>query len=315
MFINRNTMDSSHYNRSYGTDANFRLSQEMDLNGYVAKTTTPGLEGDDLAWRLAWAYNGRLVEARTALSSLGNNFNPEVGFAPRIGVRRSSNFLGYHYRQSWWSDVLREINPHLEFEYFTNQDGVVVSRYLNPHVALHMENGGRFEVGINTNLEQTFEPFEIHPTTTIEPGFYTFNEYFGMLFTDPSRMLSAMTRLSTGGFYSGTRDAVQLGGALKFGGRLTASVTWAYNDIELEEGSFTTHLITSRFNYSFSTKMFLNGLVQYNSIDERWSSNIRFNIIHRPLSDIFIVYNDIRDRFGQLVDRAFVAKFTYMLDL
>jgi hypothetical protein len=60
--------------------------------------------------------------------------------------------------------------------------------------------------------------------------------------------------------------------------------------------------------------VFLNALVQYNSDARLWSSNIRFNIIHRPLSDFFIVYNERRDeRTGQMLTRAVIAKMTYMV--
>jgi len=39
-----------------------------------------------------------------------------------------------------------------------------------------------------------------------------------------------------------------------------------------------------------------------------------FNIIHRPLSDFFLVYNERRDeRAGDLLNRALVAKFTYLV--
>jgi hypothetical protein len=38
------------------------------------------------------------------------------------------------------------------------------------------------------------------------------------------------------------------------------------------------------------------------------------NIIHRPLSDIFLVYNERRDsRSGHMIDRAIVAKMTYLV--
>ena len=314
MFINKEVFDSEHYNRSLGIDGNFRLTPEMDINAYVAKTATPGKEGDDLAARAAWSYDSRTYQARIAVSTLQDNFNPEVGFAPRIGVRRSSNRFGYRYRPSWWAGVLREFNPHTEIDYFTSQDGVV-SRYFNLHLSIRLQNGGFVSLGRNYNLEQTFEPFEIHPTTTIAPGFYTFNENFLMVFTDTSRTLSGNARYSSGDFFSGTRQSVSLGAALKLGARLTAQTAWSYNDIELDEGTFDTHLLSTRFTYAFNTRMFLRGFIQYNSVTEEWSSNIRFNIIHRPLSDFFLVYNDRRDDTGRIVDRALIAKFTYLFQL
>ena len=61
--------------------------------------------------------------------------------------------------------------------------------------------------------------------------------------------------------------------------------------------------------------MFLDALVQYNSVTGLVSSNIRYNLIHRPLSDLFIVYNDNPDyRSGNLVNRVFSLKFTRMFD-
>lgn len=314
MFINRSNMSTDHYNRAFGVDANFRITPEIDISGYAAKTATKGLSGDDLAARIAWSYNGRLWQIRNAYSTLQDNFNPEVGFAPRIGVKRASGLLGYHYRPSWGQSFLREINPHVEFDYFADQEDVVVSRYLNAHVYLALQNGGIFDGGINTNLEQPQEDFAIHPDVTITPGFYRFNELFATFFSDPSRTLSGYVRASGGDFYSGTKRALLLGAVLRHGAKLTTQVSWSYNDIELEEGDFTTQLLTTRLAYSFSTNMFLNGLVQYNSVTEEWSANVRFNLIHRPLSDFFIVYNDLRDQNGAVKDRAVIVKYTYLLN-
>ena len=60
------------------------------------------------------------------------------------------------------------------------------------------------------------------------------------------------------------------------------------NDVDLPSGDFTTDLVTTRLNYSFSPRMFLNARIQYNSTVKEISSNIRFNFIHKPLSDFFL---------------------------
>jgi hypothetical protein len=54
--------------------------------------------------------------------------------------------------------------------------------------------------------------------------------------------------------------------------------------------------------------------VQYNSDTRQISSNVRFNIIHRPLSDFFIVSNERRDSATRdVLNRAVIAKGTYMV--
>ncbi|MBI3939651.1 MAG: hypothetical protein HY315_02345, partial [Acidobacteria bacterium] len=43
-------------------------------------------------------------------------------------------------------------------------------------------------------------------------------------------------------------------------------------------------------------------------------SNIRFNLIHHPLSDLFVVYNEVREVSGaRRTDRAVTIKFTHLL--
>ena len=93
-----------------------------------------------------------------------------------------------------------------------------------------------------------------------------------------------------------------------------ASLNLQINDISLSTGSFVSKLLTTRVNYNFNTAMFVNALVQYNSDNRQWTSNLRFNLIHRPLSDLFLVYNEGRDeRTGQMLSRAVIAKMTYLM--
>jgi hypothetical protein len=105
-----------------------------------------------------------------------------------------------------------------------------------------------------------------------------------------------------------------VGPSLRLNENLNASVNLQINDVDLPTGSFMTRLLTTRVNYNFNTKMFFNALVQYNSDNAQWTSNLRFNIIHRPLSDFFLVYNERRDeRTGQMLTRALIAKMTYLV--
>ena len=315
IFLNREAgSGSDHFNRSVGADANIRVTPELELNSYWAKTMSPGRTGNDHAGRVAASYDGRLWQLRGAWSVLGDDFNPEMGFAPRLGIRRLLGYLGHHYRPAWWSDFLREFNPHFEFSHYVNSDGELVSRYLNWHNSFRHQNGSLFEFGYNTSIENTFAAFDIHPTTEVQPGEHRYDEWFLMFFSNPSRPLSLNGRYDWGGFYSGTRRALNLSTVVRAGGKLTAYLGWNRNDIALPEGEFVTDLLTARVTWTFTTSMFLNALIQYNGVTEDWSSNIRFNLIHRPLSDFFIVLNDRRDPMGNRLDRALIAKYTILTD-
>ena len=67
--------------------------------------------------------------------------------------------------------------------------------------------------------------------------------------------------------------------------------------------------------YGFSPRAFFNAFIQYNADTHQVSSNLRFNVTHHPLSDIYVVYNDRRERTGgQLLERAFIVKVTNLFN-
>ena len=58
--------------------------------------------------------------------------------------------------------------------------------------------------------------------------------------------------------------------------------------------------------------------MQYNETTDEVQTNLRFNLIHAPLSDVFLVYSELRDRSPEpgrtaLTDRALTLKVTKLL--
>jgi hypothetical protein len=71
----------------------------------------------------------------------------------------------------------------------------------------------------------------------------------------------------------------------------------------------------SRFLYAFTPRVVFNAFLQYNADTHQVSSNIRFNWTHRPLSDVYLVYNDTRDtRRGEPLGRTFIVKVTNLFN-
>ena len=67
--------------------------------------------------------------------------------------------------------------------------------------------------------------------------------------------------------------------------------------------------------YAFNSRAFLNTFLQYNAERHQFSSNVRFNIIHHPLSDLYVVYNDTRETTTrEIVGRAFMVKLTNLFN-
>ncbi len=79
----------------------------------------------------------------------------------------------------------------------------------------------------------------------------------------------------------------------------------------LPEGRFDTTLAKVRVDWSFSTRAALNALLQYNSARRAWLTNVRFSLMHRPLSDVFVVYTETRPDDAPVV-RSVALKYTHL---
>jgi len=156
------------------------------------------------------------------------------------------------------------------------------------------------------------EPFEIQDDIVVPVGTHRFNQANIMYNSEPSKWLSGRVGYKTGGFWDGDIRGWNGSVRVRASEHLATGVSYERNEVDLPEGGFNTDLAALRVDYSFTTTMFLNAFIQYNSVANAWLSNIRFNFIHRPLSDIFFVYNEIRTT-DEPTARAFIVKYTHRI--
>ncbi|MCZ6768055.1 MAG: DUF5916 domain-containing protein [Acidobacteria bacterium] len=314
LFINRQSDQSGDYNRTFGVDASFRFWQNLRITSFLATTRTPGFETGDMAGRTWVEWKTNLWEARTDYLDIGENFNAEVGFIPRRDIRKSTSFLGLRPRPrsiSW----IREFFPNAQLQYITDQEGRLVTRITDLKFQISLADGGSFQVGRTLRFEREDEQFSIGGLE-IASGDYNFDRWFTEFRSDTSDRVSGSVRYETGDFWDGTSKGVRLSLSFKPNYKFTASARFQWDDLKLQQGNFTTRLINTRLEYAFNTQIFLSAFIQYNSERRQVSSNLRFNLIHRPLSDIFIVYNEERDSFqaGE-TDKSLTFKYTHMFDM
>ncbi|MBI4444985.1 MAG: carbohydrate binding family 9 domain-containing protein [Acidobacteria bacterium] len=310
---NKDIQDSQEFNRLIGADANLRFGQYLNINGYMAKSYSRVQQPYNMAGRFGVRYQDRIWEIRGSYTDIQQNFRNEMGFVPRTGIRDFLGYFGRAFRPRSINGTIREIKPHLQIDYFLDPQGNLDTRLIDYHLPLNFQDGSFVEMGVNATLERLNRPFEIRKGILIPPGVYSFNEAFFTGRSSSKRKIAGNLRWSAGRFYTGYRHSYTLGSTTRPHYRFNILTTYTHNNVNLPQGPFKTNLLTLRFNYSFSTAMFLNALIQYNSDARQWSSNIRFNIIHRPLSDLFIVYNERRDSTsGDLLERALIGKLTYM---
>ena len=308
------------FNRLAGFDANFRFGN-LQMNGLAAKTFSPAQAiigtGDDVTARGSINYQSRKWRNSFRYTTVGERFDDQLGFIPRVGVHETQTTIWRTLRPRWLPRSIREVGPHWEFRQFNHADGGALDqRQQDFHLMVQFSNGANMEPGVNTNLEVINTPFTLNSArgVKIQNGRYEYNEYFIQYRHNGASRFGTSARYGIGPFYGGYRRYYALGPEFRPNEKLNVSLTMQVNDISLPAVAYVSTLATTRVNYNFSTKMFINALLQYNTDSHQLSSNIRFNVIHRPLSDFFFVYNEHRDeQSGLLQDRSLIAKMTYMV--
>ena len=326
MFVNRQASGAlagdQDYNRTYALDGRWGIGEGGTVAGFVSGTDTPGAPGEN---NHAYAFSAQHQSERVRLSlgftEVAPNFNPEVGFLARRSYRRMNasvfttlrpdDFLGVH-----------EFRPHVSHNtVFDFDTGLQETQFT--HIDNHLEwrNGYEIHTGMNVTREGVFEPFEIFPGVMVPPGRFDHSEAQIAGNTNLGAPVSANFNTIVGGLFGGKRVTITPSIAARAGETFNAMFEWSYNDLELPGGHFSTNLIRLRTSYSFTTRMFLQALVQYNDRANLWSSNLRFGLLSDANTGLFVVYNDIQplgfDR-GDLIlrsGRSLTVKYSYLFDI
>jgi uncharacterized protein DUF5916/cellulose/xylan binding protein with CBM9 domain len=320
IFLSRQSSGASNdRNQVAGVDANFRFHRALSVNGFLAKSATPGVDGGELAGKGSVVWNDNFLHTQYSLLSVGDNFKDDIGFIKRRGVRKHFADFGIRFRPEWWRKLgVRELHPHTRYNIYTDQSNRKVTHTNHVAMAWFFERGGYLELQWNPRFERITVPFAIRTDQSFAPGSYGWNEYVLELETDHSRKVSGSALITSGGFWTGTQVSTKVGVLVRPSYHLTFDTALQRNDIHLPPPmrDFVTNLVTSRIGYAFNTRTFLDTLVQYNTDLKQWSANVRFDLIHRPLSDLFIVYNEQRLTETPTpinTGRGLIVKYTHML--
>ena len=96
-----------------------------------------------------------------------------------------------------------------------------------------------------------------------------------------------------GTFYDGDRKSIALNAArLQVTPQISIEPSFSINQVDLIEGSFTATVARSRLTYTLTPRMFVSGIVQYNSATTSVGTNLRLRWEYAPGSELFVVYTD-----------------------
>ncbi len=317
IFINRaglGEMDDD-YNRVYAMDGKWGIGNKAQINGFVAKSVTPGIENGDHAFKVLGNYEWSGWNINAGYTEVGEGFNPEVGFLQRTAFRKPE-FLVFKAHRFKDAGKMLEIRPHVSYRGYWNFDDQLITSFL--HVDNHwvFKSGFEIHTGINFTAEQVFEEFTISDVT-VPVGYYNNEELQLVITTNPNNALSFDTRTIIGGYFNGHQITNSGTAKYRIGDRFNSSLTMSHSDIQLDTGDLTALVGGLRLSYSFTPRIFLQSLIQRNNVSNITSVNARFGWLQNANTGLFVVFNLVKD--DDLVDaldnQTFTIKYTHRFDI
>ncbi len=317
---NVHTSGPAYTNRVFGVDKNLRLFGNLDWNSYAVKTSTPDITSGAYAWRSTVNWEGVFFHGKAGLMELGPGFQNDLGYYRRVGMRKYLLETGIRPRSPWLrAHGIRELHPHIGWSYIDDRNGSELAKSLHTGFSIFLNNGGVFEWSENPAFNRLLRDFRPNATMAlpIPAGAYNWEEHWLLFTTDQSRMFGADTKYVWGGLYTGRQQTFAASIQFRPSYRFKASVGMQRTsaDLDLPQLHFVNSFTTVKTSYSFSTNMFIDALSQYDNVSKQFNANVRFNLIHHPLSDLFIVYNDQRilTPDAPVAGRGIIVKFTQMM--
>ncbi|MGQ8337565.1 DUF5916 domain-containing protein [Sunxiuqinia sp. A32] len=239
-------------------------------------------------------YNKKNLEVSVSETSVGRDYNAEVGFVRRTGY----NFLGAGVRYTWVPN--KTIISHgfvLDTENYFDVNYNKIDHEQTVAYEIGFKNRSNIEVGVKdffVHLLEDFDPTHTSNYYLPKGSEYRYQGVWIDYESDNRKAFKWESTLIRGSFYNGNISAVEGGFGYRFQPYVNFSMNFSYNDIILpqpfERASFW--LLGPKLDLTFSDKLFLTTFVQYNEQIENLNLNMRFQWRYKPVSDFFLVYTD-----------------------
>ena len=316
VFVNRSGIGNDlDYNRVFAMDGKLGIGKKAQLSGYVSKSNTPGITKSDHAFNFLAVYNWNGWNLRAGYTEVGEGFNPEVGFLLRSAFKKPEFLIFKQWRPKNTGKLL-EVRPHVSYRGYWNFQNTHETGFL--HVDNHWvwESGFEIHTGINFTKETVLTPFPISKVS-VSAGEYNHQELQLVLMSNANRKFYFQTRTVIGGYFGGNRISSTNKATFRLGDKFNTEGVLNYNRLQLLNGDANVFITGARLAYSFTPRMFLQSLVQYNNVSNITSVNARFGWLRNANTGLFVVINIIKDTdyLDALNNQSITIKYSHQFDL
>jgi hypothetical protein len=313
MVVNKEATNDPHFNRTFLVDSVLAPTSSLSFHTFLARTSSPGVADDEMAFHARALLLNTRWNTFAEYTDIQDNFNAEVGFVPRTGIRTTKVHLERNPRPGNW---IRVLEPMINLTYTTDQHNRLLTRRVHNMLGTRLRNGAYINIWYNHWFEQIDRQFTLQNRVTVPVGTYRFGEWNFSFSSNPSRRLYGRVAYSPQAFYDGTRTDTDATVGLRATSRVSTELSMQRSDVDLPWGGFVVNLGIFKFDYAVSPRMTLRTLSQYNSLTRHLSTSVRFNFIYSPGSDLYVAYDELQgNELGrpEMRNRQVAVKMTYLM--
>ena len=313
----------SDFNRAIGVDGGFVLGQHVTMTTVLAKTFSPENTGKDqagvadFAWKSdRFVYGGQYLD-------VGERFNAEMGYIPRLDVRAGNVRGGWTPRPDFGG--IRQMTFAGSANYYENHAGIVDSKQQAVSAQMQRQDTSSAFVAVTREYDNLSVPFAT-AGTVLPVGDYSWT-YTSMIYSsDRTRHVFGTVAADLGGYYNGDRRSLRANININIGKTLLLEPNYTRNHVSLPgRPLYTSNVMNFRVSHSFSPDFYLKGFVQYNDDRKTASFNFLWWYHYKPGSDLYVVYNqgwdidlpltsrEALDQSHRVRSRSLAVKLTYWL--
>jgi hypothetical protein len=309
--IATNRQGPGNFNRVGGLDARLVLWRHLTVAALTAAASDESVDGARWATQAGAEWQSDLVEAGVNYLDIDNDFRAGIGF-----VRRDDRMMGgrLSIKPRPGGRLVRQFDITPSAVYFYEHDGTLLSSESNVAFGILFQSGDKLAGKVENQVERLPEEFEIHPGVLLPAERYSWNLAEISFDTFNGRRVSGRAEANVGQFYSGRHGSYEFALTYRPGKNFALESSYEFNDVDLAEGSFHTHLLGVNSNVSFTPTLLASANVQYNSAGSLGVVKLRLNYIFRRIDNFYLVYHETRFTSGAFAgrsNRSLVAKVTY----
>ena len=320
------------YNRTAGLEFNF-VTQDGStraFGGYGKSFSDHVSDRNNSFYNIGGGYDNRTISVYSNLAGVGDNYYADLGFIPTQehydAIKDTTYHLGFNH-----------LFTRASYTYYPEKDGKIISHtwYFNHmrdwtsrsseliqnsfriNYNINWRNTSMFLVEMTQQLNQLLYPFNF-ADEPLPSGKYHYLTLGATYVTDQRKLFSALLGVSTGGFYNGKRNQYQLTLSYRKQPWGKFDLNFEQNNLRFPEdyGEVNLLLIGPRVEINFSNNLSWTTFLQYNTQDDNFNINSRFQWRYQPMSDIYLVYTDnYAVEYWGPKNRAVVLKVNYWLNL